>query len=75
LGSIPRQDRFAMSQYSTADADAIGQPGVNQVVQPDANRSLLLAFVVLGVGAIVITAAWILLFGYGAWLLLEWLVD
>ena len=64
-----------MSQHLTADADTIGQPGVNQVVQPDANRSLPLAFVVFGVGAIVITAAWILLMGYGAWLLLEWLVD
>jgi hypothetical protein len=64
-----------MSQYSTADADAIGQPGVNQLVQPDAYRSLPLTFVVLGVGAIVITAAWILLMGHGAWLLLEWLVD
>ena len=64
-----------MSQYSTADADVIGQPGINQLVQPEANRSLPLTIVVLGVGAIVITAAWILFFGYGAWLLLEWLVD
>ena len=64
-----------MSQHLIADAAAIGQPGVNQVVQPDANRSLPLTFVVLGVGAIVVTAAWILLMGYGAWLLLEWLVD
>ncbi len=63
-----------MSQYSTADADVIGQLGVNQLVQPDADRSLPLTIVVLGVGAIVITAAWIFLFGYGAWLLLEWLV-
>ena len=64
-----------MSQYSTADADAIGQSGVNQLVQPDANRSLLLTVAVFGVGAFVVTAAWILLFGYGAWLLLERLVD
>ena len=64
-----------MTQHLTADADAIGRPGVNQVVEHGANRSLPLAFVVLGVGAIVITAAWILLFGYGAWLLLEWLVN
>ena len=62
-----------MSQYSTADADAIGQLGVDQLVQPEANRSLPLTFVVLCVCS-VITVAWTLLLGYGALLLLEWLV-
>lgn len=68
-----RGQNVAMIQYST-EAGPIGQQGVQElVVRKTADRSLPMTLVVLGVTAIVITAAWIALLGYGAWVLIDWI--
>ena len=63
-----------MIQYST-EAGPIGQQGVHDLaVRKDAERSLTTTIAVLGVVAILITAAWVALLGYGAWRLIDWVV-
>ena len=44
------------------------------VGQQRPRRSFPVILVMIGVAAIVITAAWIALLGYGAWYLLDWAV-
>ena len=62
-----------MIEYST-EAGPIGQQGVQElVVRKDDERSLPAVIVVVAVAAIVITAAWIALLGYGAWSLIDWI--
>ena len=62
-----------MIEYST-DAGPIGQRRVKElVVRKDAERSLPAIIIVVAVAAIVITAAWIALLGYGAWFLIDWI--
>ena len=64
-----------MIEYST-EAGPIGQQGVPDLaVRKDAERSLTTTVAVLGVTAIVITAAWIALLGYGAWALIDWITS
>ena len=50
-------------------------PAVNDLVdEPTPQKTLPLIIVVVGVAAIVITAAWIALLGYGFWWLIDWAV-
>ena len=64
-----------MADYAVTKVEQVHRLAAEDaVVKSDTTRAWPITFFVIIAGAIVITSAWIALFGYGVWLLLDWIV-
>lgn len=64
-----------MADYAVTKVEQVHRLAAEDaVVKRDATRAWPITFFVIIAGAIVITSAWVALFGYGVWLLLDWIV-